>query len=120
MPVLRDIHLKFYEFPAGPAECLANRVNPVWEINALAETIFVADKIIALGFFRRLITARRFQEHFKFRTCFRRFNLCFAIVGMLDNGDIALNDFFRCVNRGIVQFNGIKLRLCAYMIDGGV
>ena len=121
LSVLRDIHLKIgHEFPAGPAHRLVNRVNPVWEIDALAVAVFVANKVIALGFLGIFIAARRFQIDFKLCAFLRRFDLCFTIVGMLDDGDIALDDFFRCVDGGIVQFNLIQLRLCAHRIDGGV
>lgn len=79
LSVLRDIHLKFYEFSSGPAERLTNRVNPVWEIDALAVAVFVANKVIALGFLSIFIAARRFQIDFKLCAFLRRFDLCFPV-----------------------------------------
>ena len=39
---------------------------------------------------------------------------------MLDDGNVALDDLLRHIVSGIVQLNGIKLRLRAYLVDGGI
>ena len=39
---------------------------------------------------------------------------------MLDDGNVALDDLLRHIVGGIVQLNGIKLRLRAYLVDGGI
>ena len=39
---------------------------------------------------------------------------------MLDDGDVALDDLFRHVVGGVVQLNGIKLRLRPHLVDGGI
>ena len=42
------------------------------------------------------------------------------IVRMFDNGDIALDDLFVYIICGLVMLNGIKLRLCADLVDGRI
>ena len=42
------------------------------------------------------------------------------VVGMLDDGDVALDDLFRHVVGGIVQLNLIQLRFRAYLVNGGI
>ena len=39
---------------------------------------------------------------------------------MLDYGNVALDDLFRHIVGGIVQLNGIKLRLRTHLVDGGI
>ena len=39
---------------------------------------------------------------------------------MFDNGDIALDDLFVYIICGLVMLNGIKLRLCADLVDGRI
>ena len=39
---------------------------------------------------------------------------------MLDNGDIALDDLFVYISCGLIMLNGIKLRLCADLVDGRI
>ena len=39
---------------------------------------------------------------------------------MFDNGDIALDDLFRYIICGLIMLDGIKLRLCADLMDGRI
>ena len=39
---------------------------------------------------------------------------------MLDDGDVALDDLLRHIVGGVVQLNGIKLRLRPHLVDGGI
>ena len=39
---------------------------------------------------------------------------------MLDNSDVAFDDLLRHVVSGVVQLNGIKLRLRTHLVDGGI
>ena len=39
---------------------------------------------------------------------------------MLDNSDVAFDDLLRHVVGGVVQLNGIKLRLRTHLVDGGI
>ena len=39
---------------------------------------------------------------------------------MLDDGDVALDDLLRHIVCGVVQLNGIKLRLRPHLVDGGI
>lgn len=42
------------------------------------------------------------------------------VIGMLDNSDVAFDDLLRHVVSGVVQLNGIKLRLRTHLVDGGI
>ena len=49
------------------------------------------------------ISSPGFEEHFKYRTFFRCFNLGFSVVRMLDDCDIAFDDLFIHIVCGTVQ-----------------
>ena len=82
--------------------------------------VFVAHKVITLGIFGSIITASGFQEYLKFSACLRRFKLCFAVVGVFDDSDSALDDLLGHIAcRGVI-FHGVVLRRCADRINGVV
>ncbi|CDC38762.1 uncharacterized protein BN621_00635 [Clostridium sp. CAG:352] len=93
-----------------------HRINAIGQILGLRKTVLITDEIVALGFFRRVIAACGFKINRKLRAGFGRFDLCAAIVRVLDNGDIALDDGFDHIQGGAVQLDGIKLRLRAHMV----
>ena len=114
LPVLADKHIKGgHEFASFPALCLVNSVNAIGKVLALRESVFIADQQVALGVAGVLITAGRFQIHFKFRTDFRCFDFCGTIVRMLDDGNFALCDGFENIHSGLVVLHRVFLRLCA-------
>ena len=93
-----------------------HRINAIGQILGLGKAVLIADEIVAFGFFRFVIAACGFKINRKLRADLRRFDLCAAIVRVLDNGNIALNDDLCCIHGGAVQLDGIKLRLRAHMV----
>ena len=49
-----------------------------------------------------------------------KFNLGFAVVGVLDDGNIAFDNLLVYVVLDRIIFHGVKLWLCAYMVYGRV
>lgn len=75
-----------------------NGVNTVWQVFCGCIAVFVTHKVITLGIFGGVIAACGFQIYRKFSADLRRFNLCFAVVRVLNQSDIALdwNCILRC------------------------
>ena len=68
-----------------------------------------------------LKSAGRFQIDGKNRAFFGRFNLCVAVIRVLDDGDIALLHLLaHSHGRRSVQLNGVIGRLCTDRINGAV
>ena len=119
--VLCDEHIKIiHQLPAFPAGYLMDGICAVRHILCLCKAVLVAGQSITLRFLCVFKRACGFEIHFKYSAFFGRFNLCFAIVRMFDNGDIALDDLFVYIICGLVMLNGIKLRLCADLVDGRI
>ena len=119
--VLCDEHIKIiHQLPAFPAGYLMDGICAVRHILCLCKAVLIADERITLGFLCVRKRACGFEIHFKNCAFFGRFNLRLAIVRMFDNGDIALDDLFRYIICGLVMLNGIKLRLCADLMDGRI
>ena len=119
--VLCDEHIKIiHQLPAFPAGYLMDGICAVRHILCLCKAVLIADERITLGFLCVRKRACGLEIHFKNCAFFGRFNLCFAIVRMFDNGDIALDDLFVYIICGLVMLNGIKLRLCADLVDGRI
>ena len=119
--VLCDEYIKIvHQLPAFPAGYLMNGICAVRHILCLCKAILIADERITLGFLCVRKRACGFEIHFKNCAFFGRFNLCFAIVRMFDNGDIALDDLFIHIICGLIMLDGIKFRLCADLVDGRI
>ena len=72
--------------------------------------MFVAYKDIPFGFLGVFVAACRFQVHFKLCADLRRFNFGAAVIAVLDDSDLALDDILIGVERlGNVVFHGIQL-----------
>ena len=121
MPVLGDIHLEIvHQLPALPAFGLVDDIRSVGQLFRLRKTVLIADENIALGILCRVIVARSFQVDLELCAFLRGFYSCFPIVAVFDDGDVAFDDLFRHIVGGVIQLNGIKLRLRAHMVDGGI
>ena len=121
LPVLCNIHLKIvHQLAAFPALGLADDIGAVGQLLRLSKAVLIADKDIALGFPGVFIAARSFQEHLELRAGFRGFDLGFPVIGMLNDGDVALDDLLRHVVGGVVQLNLIQFRFRAYLVDRGI
>ena len=95
-------------------------VDAVRHILGLCKAVFVTGEIITLGSLCAIIGACGFQIHGKLSTIFGCFDLCFAVIGVLNNGDIALCDLFGHIICRLIMLHGIKLRLCTDLMDGGI
>ena len=122
LAVLGNEHIKVaHQLTALPAGDLMHGIHAVGQILALGKAVFIAGQIVPLRILCRLIAAGRFQIDGKNRAFFGRFNLCVAVIRVLDDGDIALlhllgNSHSRCS----VQLNGVIGRLCTDRINGAV
>ena len=97
-----------------------NRIDAVWHILCLGKTVFIADKRVTFRFLRRIKAACGFQIYLKNSPLFWRFNLGFAVVSVLDDGDIAFDDLLVYIILCRIIFHGVKLRLCTYMVYGRI
>ena len=122
LAVLGNEHIKVaHQLTTLPAGDLMHGVHAVGQVLALGKAVFIAGQIVPLRILCRLIAAGRFQIDGKNRAFFGRFNLCVAVIRVLDDGDIALlhllgNSHSRCS----VQLNGVIGRLCTDRINGAV
>ena len=120
-PVLRDEHIKVgHQLAALPPGYLMDGVDAVRHILGLGKAVFVAGEIITLGVLGNLVAACGFQVHSKLCAAFGCFNLCFTVIGVLDDGDITLCDLLGHIICRLIVLHGIKLRLCADLMDGGI
>ena len=121
LTVIADKHIKgLHQLTPLPTRGLADGVDAVRHILCLGKAVFITSENISLGFLCGVKAACRLAEHFKCCACFGRFNLRFAVVGMLDNGDIALDDLLGHIICGRVKLHGVKLWLCADLVDCSV
>ena len=90
-----------------------NSVNAVGQVFCFSKAVFVAGENIALGIFGSGIG---FQEYLKFRTHFRGFKLRFAVVGMLNQSNFALNNLFGHIVCSGIVFHGVVFGLRADMV----
>ena len=97
-----------------------NGIYAVRHILCLSEAVFVADDNISLIFFGSGIASCGLEVDFKGCTAFGRFNLGFSIVGMLDDGDIALDNLLVYIVCSLIVFHGIKLRFSTDLVDCSV
>ena len=94
-----------------------NGIYAVRHILCLTEAVFITDNDISFIFFCCVKTTGRFQIDFKGCTVFRCFNLCFAVIGMLDDSDIAFHNLFGNIICGLIVFHRIKLRFSTDLMD---
>ena len=122
LAVLSNKHIKVaHQLTTLPAGNLMHGVHAVGQVLALGKAVSIAGQIVPLRILCRLIAAGRFQIDGKNRAFFGRFNLCVAVVGVLDDGDIALLHLLgNSHSRRSVQLNGVIGRLCTDRINGAV
>ena len=94
-----------------------NGIYAIRHILCLSKTVFITNDSISLIFFGCFKTAGRFKIDFKSRTVFRCFNLCFAVIGMFDDSDIAFHNLFGNIVRNKVVFNSKELWFSTYLVD---
>ena len=120
-PILRNEHIKVgHQFAAFPAGHLMDGVDSVRHILGLGKAVFITGEIIPLGVLGNLVAACGFQVHSKLSAAFGCFNLCFTVIGVLNNGDITLYDLLGHIICRLIMLHGIKLRLCTDLMNGGI
>ena len=122
LAVLGNEHIKVaHQLTTLPAGDLMHGVHAVGQVLALGKAVFIAGQIVPLRILCRLIAAGRFQIDGKNRAFFGRFNLCVAVIRVLDDGDIALLHLLgNSHSRRSAQLNGVIGRLCTDRINGAV
>ena len=122
LAVLGNEHIKVaHQLTTIPAGNLMHSVHAVGQVLTLGKAVFIAGQVVPLCILCRLIAAGRFQIDGKNRAFFGRFNLCVAVIRVLDDGDIALLHLLGYSHsRCSVQLNGVIGRLCTDRINGAV
>ena len=95
-------------------------VDAVRHILGLGKAVFITGEIVTLGVLGNLVAACGFQVHGKLSAAFGCFNLCFTVIGVLNNGDITLYDLLGHIICRLIMLHGIKLRLCTDLMNGGI
>ena len=95
-------------------------VDAVRHILGLSKAVFVTGEIITLGVLGNLVAASGFQMHRKLGTIFGCFDLRITVIGVLDDGDIALYDLLGHIICRLIMLHGIKLRLCTDLMNRGI
>lgn len=81
-------------------------VHSVREILALGKSVLIAFQGISFGFLCGFVAAGSFEIDLESRSFFGSLDLSLAVVGMLDDRDIAFDDTLRHVDgRGVVQLD---------------
>ena len=120
-PILRNEHIKVGHLLAAlPAGYLMDGVDAVRHILGLGKAVFITGEIITLGSLCAIIGACGFQIHGKLSTIFGCFDLRITVIGVLDDGDIALYDLLSYIICRLIMLHCIELRLCADLMDGGI
>ena len=120
-PILRNEHIKVgHQLAALPAGHLMDGVDAIRHILCLSKAVFITGEIITLGVLGNLVAACGFQVHSKLCAAFGCFNLCFTVIGVLDDGDIALCNLLGHIICRLIMLHGIKLRLCTDLMNGGI
>ena len=95
-------------------------INAVRHFLGLCKAVFITGEIITLGVLGNLVTACGFSVHGKFSAALRRFDLRFAVIRVLDDGDIALDNLLGHIICRLIMLHGIKLRLCTDLMNRGI
>ena len=122
LAVLGNEHIKVaHQLTTLPAGNLMHGVHAVGQVLALGKAVFIAGQIVPLTIFGGFIAAGRFQIDGEYCTLLGSFDLRVAVVGVLDDGDIALLHLLsHSHGRRSVQLNGVIGRLCTDRINGAV
>ena len=97
-----------------------NGIDAVRHFFGLCKSVFITGEIITLGRLGVIIRACGFQENFKLCAAFGCFNLCFAVITMLNISDIALDNPLVHIVCCLIVFNGVVLCFCTDRINGRI
>ena len=118
--VLADKHVKgFQKLAAFPALNLLDGVSAVGQILRLSKAVLIADQIIALGVLGVVIGARALEIDGKLCAFLGGLNLRLAVIGVLDDGDIAFLDLFVLLHGFAVILSSIVLGIDADLLVAG-
>ena len=118
--VFADEHVKgFQKLAAFPALDLLDGVSAVGQILRLSKAVLVADQIIALGVFGVVIGACALEIDSELCAFLGGLDLRLAVVGVLDDGDIAFLDLFVLLHGFAVILSSIVLGIDADLLVAG-
>ena len=118
--VLADEHVERLEqLAAFPALDLLDGVSAVGQILRLSKAVLVADQIIALGVLCVVIGACALEIDDKLCAFLGGLDLRLAVIGVLDDGDIAFLDLLVLLHGFAVVLCGIVLRTDADRLVAG-
>ncbi len=117
----------FFDFPprglihaAGLSRIdLLDGISAVGQIFRLSEAVLIADQIIALGVFGAVIGACALEIDSKLCAFLGGLDLRLAVVGVLDDGDIAFLDLFVLLHGFAVILSSIVLGIDADLLVAG-
>ncbi len=113
-----DIHIEGrHKLAAVPARSLLHGVDAVGQLLSFGKAVFIADKIIPFAVIGGIIAACGFKIDRKARAFLRRFDLRFAVIAMLDDGDPSLDDSLGHIHGNRVILNGEVFRFRADRVD---
>ena len=116
-----DKHIKrLHQLTPFPSRSLFYRINAIRHIFCLGKTVLITDELVTLAFFCLLKAACRFKEYLKDSTFFWSFDACFAVIGMLDNSDISLDNLLIHIIFDRIIFHLIKFWLCTDFMNSRV
>jgi len=95
-------------------------VNSVWHILGLCKSVFIARQVITFCFNSICIRTGGFQINLKFSSHFWSFYLSRAVIGMLDDRNIALYYVLCDSHRNWITFNCVFFRLSAYRMNSRI
>lgn len=98
-----------------------DRVHAVRKILALGKSVFIADQGISFGFTGGIEAAGGLEIDLEGCAFFGSLDLCLAVVGVLDDSDIALDDAFRHISGGrVIEFDAVVFCFSADRINCGI
>ena len=97
-----------------------NGIYTIRQIFCLSKTVLVTSKCVTLRFLCIGKAACGFKIYFKNSTCFGCFNLCIAIIGVFNDGNIPFDNLFIYIICGLIMLDSVKFRLCADLVNSRI
>ena len=118
--IFADEHVeRLQEFSTFPTLGLLDGVSAVGQILRLSEAVLIADQIIALGVLGIVIGACALEIDGELCAFLRSLDLRLAVIGVLDDSDIAFLNLFVLLHGLAVILCGIVLRTDADLLVAG-
>ena len=117
--VLRNVDIKVgHQLASFPATNLVNGISAVREHFGLTKSMLIANDNVSFGVCGVFITTCRLQEDLKRSANFGSLDLSAAVVRVLNNGNVAVDDILVYIRIEGVQLDREIAGLCVHIIDG--